>query len=242
MPGTTVIVVPAGSTCTPFAVTPLHNVCAGPAVLGGTVLLETASNNQGPWLAWGAGSSGAADSVRSTVNAWVRVTATTQAAIVFVSDMGGANTPAFTALANMNGTIATPSSTAIQKLFSVRVPPNFLPPNFRCQVSGSVNLTNNVNVKTLTCLLNGVAGTSFFTSPSLASNANYNFVAAFVGQGAGALKGVGAGATGGLGLSTTAFTTLAYDFINNELEIVIAATKATGTDTFTLEACTIQLF
>lgn len=242
MPGTQIVLVPAGTQSAPIFLTPQTNLCAGPQVLGGSVIVETAPSINGPWLAWNAGTSLAADSFRPSTNMYARVTAATQAGIAIVADIGGANQPTLDQLVSANFSLASPSSTSIQKLFSVRIPPLYLPPNFRCELRGSVNLTNNANVKTLTCTLNGTGGTSFFTSPSLASNANYNFMAAFVGQGASSLKGVGAGATGGLGLSTTAFTTLAYDYINGELEVCVCATKATGTDTFSLESLLMTIY
>lgn len=242
MPGTSVYYIPAGGQTAVIPLIPTMTLCAGPQVLGGTVLVETSPTPNGPWLAWPAGASGAAASIRTPVNAYARVTALTQAGVAVVSDVGGVNTPTFDHLVSANATIATPSSTAEQILFSLRIPPLYLPANFKLVATGSVSLTNNANVKTLTCRMNGITGTSFFTSPSLASNANYNFTASFVGKGGGTLQGVGAGATGGLGLSTTAFTSLAYDYINNELEVVFTATKATGTDTFALESLLIELF
>lgn len=239
---TTIQYVPAGTTSPVNFATPQTSVYAGPQVLGGTVQLWSGPSPVGPWQLWGAGTSVSGDSFRPLTNAYYYVVAATQQAIVVSSDMGAANTPAINQLVSMNAVSASASATAIQKIFSVKIPPGFLPLNFKCTLIGSVNVTNNVNVKTLTCLLNGIGGTSFFTSPSLASNASYNFIASFAGDGTGQLlRGLGAGATGGSGLSTTAYTTLARDYINNETEIVIAATKATGTDTMELVSLLMQL-
>lgn len=244
MAGTYVVLVPAGSTSIVQAVTPLTNVYLAPQTLGGTVTLYVGPSPVGPWTPWGNGlNSTTGASVRLGVNGYVYASAATSQAAMVITDMGGANSPQITQLAASNVTLASASSTAIQPLYSLRIPPGFLPLQFRCEIKGSVTVTNNANVKTLTCLMNGITGTSFLTSPSLASVAAYNFFAAFAGQGDGvSLKGFGVGQTGGFGTSTTAFTTLARDYINNETEIVIAATKATGTDTFQLDSLSIALY
>jgi len=238
---TTIQYVPAGTTGPVNFATPLTSVHAGPQVLGGTVQLWFGPSPVGPFQLWSAGTSVSGDSFRPLTNAYYYVVAATQQAVVVATDMGGANT-INDRLVSCNAVLASASATAIQKLFSIKFPPGFLPLNFRVTVFGNVNVTNNVNVKTLTCLINGITGTSFFTSPSLASNANYNFVAALAGDGTGQLlRGFGAGASGGIGLSTTAYTTLTRDYINNETELVIAATKATGTDTMELQSLLIKL-
>jgi len=239
---TTIQYVPAGTTGPINFATPQTNVYAGPQVLGGTVQLYFGPSPVGPWQLWSAGTSLAGDSYRPATNAYYYVAAATQQAVVVATDMGASNTPAMDQLVSCNAILASPSATAINKLFSFKIPPLFLPLNFKLLVTGTINITNSATVKTLTCLMNGIAGTSFFTSPSLASNAVYNFKATMWGDGTGqTLFGGGAGATGGWGLSTTALTSLTRDYINNETEIVIAATKATGTDTMELRSLLIQL-
>lgn len=237
---TTIIAVRAGATSDPQPVGPNTSIFAGPSVLGGTITLETAPTNAGPWLALTT-TNGGGYSARLPYNGWVRLTAATQAANLVLADIGGANQAGSNLLVTSNVVFATPSSTAEQIVFGVRFPPNFLPPNFRCDIRGSLTVTNNANVKTLNVKVNGTGGTAVFTSPSLASNANYNFAAAFCGTNALTLKGVGAGATGGWGLSTTAYSSLAYDFIGRELEVVVTGTKATGTDTFQLDSLNMTL-
>jgi len=239
---TTIQYVPAGTTGPVNFATPLTSVYAAPQVLGGTVQLWYGPSPVGPFQLWSAGTSVAGDSFRPLINSYYYVVAATQQAVVAATDMGGANSPAINQLVCCNAVLASPSATAINKVYSIKIPPLFLPLNFRITVFGSVNVTNNANVKTLTCLVNGITGTSFFTSPSLASVANYNFIAAVAGDGTGQLlRGFGAGASGGVGTSTTAQTTLVRDYINNETEIVIAATNATGTDTFELNGLVIKL-
>lgn len=247
MSGTQVVLVPAGTTPVgPFPVTPMHNVCVGSQLLGGSILLEAAPSQSGPWTAQGPGvASTSVFSFRPQfTNQWVRFTATTSQGVAVISDMGGANFAGQAELLICPVVLATPSSTAELPLFSFRLPPNFLQPAFMMEIQGNLTITNSASVKTLNCRINGTAGTSFFTSPSLASNANYNFIAKLAGLGDGQTwKGFGAGASGGLALGgATAYTTLVRDYINQETEIVIDMTKATGADTAQLDGLIVKLF
>jgi hypothetical protein len=241
---TSVIFVPAGTNSAVYMATPQTNVFAAPQVLGGTVALFSGPSPVGPFTVWGAGAASiSGDSFRpGAANQYYFVSAATQQAVIVATDMGGSNQPTVDQIVSVNTTLASGSSTAIQKLYSLKLPPLFLPTNFKMVITGTVRVVNSATVKTLTCLMNGITGTSFFTSPSLASNALYTFQATFWGDGTGqTLTGGGSGATGGYGLSATDVTTLARDYINNETEIVIAATKATGTDLMDIRSLLIQL-
>lgn len=239
------LAVAAGTVSNPVAVTPLTNVCAGPSVLGGSVTVEFAPTQTGPWNTAFTGSTGG--SYRSLTNAWVRVTAVTSQANAFFSDMGPALTDVSDALLSFGATLASPSATAAGILASFRIPPNFLTPNFRMIITGTLNLTNNANVKTLNIYANGLAGTALGTSPSLASIANYTFSHTIYGTTGSTLTGAGVlssqtAAQGGFGSTTTALPTLARDYLGQETEFVVGLTKATGTDTGELTALTVQLF
>jgi hypothetical protein len=242
---TQVVNIPAGSTSAILAVGPNTSISATPAVLGGTVTVFTGPTPSGPWLAWSAGASASGASTRLATTGYVYAVAATQAATLALADFGagqGSN-PLNEPVVNVQGVCATPSTTSEVGIFSFRIPPLFLKLNFRMAIRATTSFTNNANAKTLQVRMNGLAGTLAFQSPALASNANYAFEADFVGVNDGAtLKGLGAGATGGFGLSTTALTTLARDYINNETEIVISATKATGTDTFQMDSLIVNLY
>jgi hypothetical protein len=243
MAGTNVTLIPAGTQTAPFLMTPMQSLCAGTQVQGGTVLVESAATQSGPWFSWSAGSSGASASFRPIVNSWVRVTATGQQAVAALTDFAWANSPYADELVAVNSVLATPNLTTEQILFSTRIPPGYLPANFRMRIEGGVTVTNNVNVKTLFVRMNGVTGTLVAQYPSLASNANFVFTTAVVGIGDGAtLKGLGAGTTGGFGLSATAYSTLAFNYLTTELEVVVSMSKATGTDTGQLDSLQINLF
>lgn len=236
------VLVPTGTTSAAYSVGPLVSVAAGPSLLGGSVLVEFSPNGQTGWRPWGYGTNGTitqGGSLRSDVNGFVRCTATTAPANMFLIDMTGANTPNVTQMAAVNATLASASATTEQVLLSVRVPPGYLTPNFMLEIDLSVALTNNVNVKTLIVKW---AGTTIFTV-AVTSFLNYNGVIKIAGRGDGSsLLGFGPGASGGIGGSATAYTALSRDYLTQESEITITATKATGTDTFALESALFKLY
>ena len=239
---TTFVRVPVG-TSAPRAVTPLTCVVAGPSVLGGTVLVEFSDDGRTQWQPWQYGTIGQGGCFRPDTNGYVRITAATQPANAFVVDMTGSNTPNVTQLVSINNTMATASSTAEQIVACFRVPPLYLTPNFNLEMMFGVSQTNNVNVKTLHVRWGGIAGTAMFTSPSLASQANYNAKVIIAGRGDGvSVLGLGAGASGGIGVSTTAYPTATAGYINQETEVVISVVKATAGDTFQLESLIAKLF
>lgn len=239
---TTYIRVPVG-TSAPIPVNPLTCVIAGPSVLGGTVLVEFSGDGRTRWQPWTYGTIGQGGSFRPSTSGYARITAATQPANVFLVDMTGANTPNVTQLVNLNNVMATASSTAEQIVACFRIPPAFLTPNFNIALMLGVSMTNNANVKTLRVRWGGIGGTALFTSPSLASQLNYNAKIVLAGRGDGSsVIGLGAGASGGIGVSTTAYPTVTADYMNQETEVAITVVKATGTDTFQLESLMVTLF
>jgi hypothetical protein len=244
MPGSQTFLVPAGTQLAPTSVTPGMTVCAGPQVLAGTMLVETAPTQNGPWLAWGPGASISPASIRLAQNGWIRATAATQAGIVTISDLAIPLSTVDGSILTSTGVYASGSATTEQIVYSLRTPPGFLPQTFRMEIEGNVSMTNNVNAKTLQVRMNGIAGTLVLQSPALASQLNYNFKAVLAGMGDGAtLKGFGVGAAAGFwGLSTVAYTTLARDYVNNETEFVISVTKATAGDTMQMDGVVVKFF
>jgi hypothetical protein len=221
----------------------MQSAMAAPQVLGGTMQIEQAPTQNGPWTVVAAAQA-YAQSARPLTNAWMRFTAATAAGVVAISDIGSGQgpNPLLEPIVNVQVPLASPNATAETQIASFRIPPNVMRLNSRVRVRATTSFTNNANAKTLQCRMNGLTGTLFFQSPALANNANYAFEADFAGIGDGAtLKGMGAGSAGGLGLSTTALTTLARDYINNETEIVISCTKATGTDTFQIDSLIVDM-
>ena len=218
-------------------VNPLTTIVAGPSVLGGTVLVEFSTDGKSQWQPWPYGTIGQGGCFRRGVNGYVRVTAASQVANVFLVDMGGANAAVVDQLVNINAPLATASSTAEQIAACFRIPPGFLPLNFMMRISAFLSLSNNANVKTARIRWGGVAGTALFTSPSLASALNYNMCAVIAGRGDGvSLIGYGPGASGGIGVSTTAYPTATADYINQETEVAVTLTKATAGDTAQIES------
>lgn len=240
---TTYVSVPAGTVSAVLPITPVICASACPAVLGGTVLMEFSKDGRTNWLPWVYGTISQGGSLRPDTNGYIRVTATTQNAALFMIDMTGSNTPLIDQLVNVNETTATANATAEQVLLSFRIPPNFLPANFKMTIILDFSFTNNANVKSVAFKAGGLAGTALFTSPSLASALNYNALVQISGRGDGqSLIGFGAGTAGGAGTSTTAYPTASLNYITSETEFVVTGTKATGTDTLQLESCVIQLY
>lgn len=236
---TSYYLVPAGTVSPNIAVTPQVTVTAGPSVLGGSVTVEFATSQQGPWFTAYTGATGG--SYRPTVTGYVRITAVTQQVNAFVADLGLGASGLNDTLIQLNAVLASPNSTSAAYLAGIRIPPNYLSPNFRIEMSGTLSLTNSATVKTLNIYGNGIAGTALATSPSLASIANYSFNTVIYGRGDGvtiAGSGVLASQTaaqGGYGSTTTAIPTLTYNYLTQETEFVVGVTKATGTDTAQLE-------
>jgi len=240
---TTYIRVPVGTTTPPIAVNPMTCVIAAPSVLGGTVLVEFSPDGQRQWTPWTYGTIGQGGSFRPSTSGYARITAATAQGNAFLVDMNGANTQLVDQLVNLNAPMATASSTAEQIAACFRIPPGFLTPNFLMRISVAMTLTNNANVKTFRVRWGGVAGTALFTSPSLASQVNYNAIAKIAGRGDGSsVIGLGAGASGGIGVSTTAYPTVTADYMNQETEVALTFVKATAGDTAQLESVLVELF
>lgn len=245
---TTFYPVAAGVTSNPIPVTPLNNVIFGPSVLGGSVSVIFSTSLAIPTAYWQAVQSGTAGgSFRPSTTGYVVITATTSQANVFIADLGPGLAPGGGSIVNINNTLATASTTSEVVLASWRTGPGYLPGNWRMEVAGNVSLSNNANVKTLKLYANGVAGTAMATSPSIASALNYSFDTTIVGRGDGtSILGTGVlasqtSAQGGSGISTTANPTLSRDYLLQETEFTLTATKATAADTFMVENLWVTL-
>lgn len=224
--------VPAGTTSGIVAITPMTNVIFGPAVLGGVVTVAfspsmSIPSNQWPTVFTGTGGG----SYRSLTTGYVTITAATQAVNVFFADLGpGAQGSGN--IVSINASLATPSSTSEQVLCSWRTPPGYLRPGFNMSVIGGLLLTNNSDTKTMKLYVNGTGGTVIFTSPDLASSANYTFEGWLAGRLGATIVGGGVlasqtSAQGGYGISTTAQPTITRAFLNLETEFTLTLTKAT---------------
>jgi len=245
---TTPVIVPAGTTSAPIFVTPLNNVIVGPSVLGGSATVTFSPSLSVPlsgWLTVQTGTGGG--SFRPTTTGYVMIQATTSQANGFIADLGPGLQPGGGAIVNINAPLATASTTSEVVLASWKIPANYLSQNFRMEISGNVSLSNNANVKTLKLYANGTGGTAMATSPSIASALNYSFDTTISGRDGGAtLIGTGVlasqtSAQGGSGISTTANPTLSRDFLGQETEFTLTATKATAGDTFQIENLLVVL-
>lgn len=236
---TTLFRVSSGTTSTAAPILANQNLCVAPQLQGGSASILVASNPAGPFSSV-AGSLTTGQSYRPDVNQYFQIQASSQNAVGVLSDM---MIPSMQGeLINNGVTIDSGNATAEQVMFTFRLAPNSLPANFRCQIKGSVNMTNSANAKLVNCRMNGLAGNLFFASPSLANVANYNFDAAFAGLGDGAtLEGFGSGTTGFYGTSATVYTTLLRAYQQLETEIVVTCSKGTGTETIQLSSILVTL-
>lgn len=243
---TTYYLVPAGTVSPNIFVTPQVTTTAGPSVLGGSVTVEFATSQQGPWATAYTGTTGG--SYRPIVTGYIRITAVTNQVNAFVSDIGLGASGDLDTLIQLNAGLASPNITTAAYLAGFRIPPNYLSPNFRLEISGTLSVTNSATVKTLNIYGNGIAGTALATSPSLASITNYTFNTEISGRGDGVtIMGTGmlsseTAAQGGYGSTTTAIPTLTYNYLTQETEFVVGVTKATGTDTAVLETLRVTIY
>lgn len=245
---TTSLLVPAGTTSAPVFVTPLTNVIFGPSVLGGSVTVTYSPSLSIPASQWQTVFTGTAgSSFRSATTGYVMIQATTSQANAFFADLGPGYGSGGGTIVNINAPLATASTTSEVVLASWKVPAGFLSPNFCMKIVGNVSLSNNANVKTLKLYANGVAGTAMGTSPSLASILNTSFSSQIIGRGDGVtqlgygLQASQTAAQGGWGSTTTANPTLTRDYLGQETEYTLTATKATAGDTFQLESLRVEM-
>jgi hypothetical protein len=193
---------------------------------------------------------------------FVSVAATTAAAGVSVCDLSEypgsyveRQTVAMTGVAFT--TIA--SNTNELTMFSVRFPANYLQPNFRLEWEAQITLTNSVTVKTIKAYIgpstNSATAAALEGGTNIWSNVYTSMIGARFG---GAAYGRNDGQTiiasnpglissGGWGSSTTANVTVSTTNYNAgaagvEQVFYITGTKATGTDTLTLDSCIVKVY
>jgi len=151
------------------------------------------------------------------------------------------------------------SSTAENTLFSMRFPAGFFTPNFRIECYYQLTLTNSANVKTLKGYFgnstnSSTAGALETSASAIVSNAYTSMIGAYgtfavagrndnqtiIGSNAGLLS------AGGWGSSTTANTTVSSANYSGtgavEQVLVLTGTKATGSETFTLDAVVVKVY
>jgi hypothetical protein len=154
---------------------------------------------------------------------------------------------------------STPNSTAELELFSIRFPAGYFRPNFQAQLWYQISCTNNVNVKTLKLYFGNSTNSSTAGALETAAAAIQSQVYTSMAGGFGTFEvagrndnqtiigsNTGLASAGGLGSSTTANVTIStanYSGTNAvEQVMMLTATKATGTDTFTLDAVRVSVF
>lgn len=136
--------------------------------------------------------------------------------------------------------VASANSTAEQALATITIPANFMGVNGALYVTALWTLTNNANAKALRVRLGGLAGTEF---QNLAGASLVTVSAAMRIQNRGSLSsqvGASVGMNAFGATSTAAVVTGSLNTGVNQ-DLVLSVQKATGTDTATLEAYTVQV-
>lgn len=192
----------------------------------------------------------------------VQVTATTQLCQVLVSDLQqypGSFPERQTVLQTGVAFTSLASSTAEQELVSVRFHPGYFKNNFRLEFHAGLTLTNNANVKTLKWYFgpstNSATTNAVETSAAaMGSNVYTSMSGAYV---TGTVYGRNDGQTtigsnpgllsaGGMGSSVTANVSGSSTNYSGSAAVeqvfIITGTKATGTDTFTLDSCLVKVY
>ena len=192
---------------------------------------------------------------------FVQVAATTAAATVSVSDLSqypGSFPERQTVFQNAVAFTSIASNTNELELASIRFPANYFQYNFTLHLYFMLTLTNNANAKTLkayfgpstnTATAAALEGGSVFFSNvyTSMSGANGHMILAGRNDGQTVICGnPGLLSTGGWGSSTTANTTISTTNYNAgaagvEQVLYLTGTKATGTDTFTLDNLMVQV-
>jgi len=192
---------------------------------------------------------------------FVSVAATTAAATVLVCDLSqypGSFPERQTVAQSAVAFTTIPSSTAELALFSCRFPANYLQPNFRLDCEFQLTVTNSATVKTLKAYFSpstnsataaALEGGTVYSSNVYTSMSGAFGKTAVAGRNDGQTvicSNPGLLSTGGWGSSTTANVTISTTNYNAgasgvEQVFYLTGTKATGTDTLTLDAIWLQI-
>lgn len=132
------------------------------------------------------------------------------------------------------------NSTSEQALATISIPATMMGINGALYVTALWTLTNNANAKALRVRLGGLAGTEF---QNLAGASLVTVSAALRIQNRGSLASQVGASVGMNAFGATSTAAVVTGTINTaaDQDLVISAQKATGTDTATLEAYTVQI-
>ena len=136
--------------------------------------------------------------------------------------------------------VVSANSTGEQALATITIPAGLMGINGALYVTALWTLTNNINAKTLRIRLGGIAGTEF---QNLAGASLVTVSAAMRIQNRGSLASQVGASVGMNAFGATSTAAVVTGTINTAVnqDLVISVQKATGTDTATLEAYTVQV-
>jgi hypothetical protein len=141
--------------------------------------------------------------------------------------------------------MSTPNATAEGAIFAMRFPIGFLKPNFLLDIDMMFTSTNTANAKTIKAYMGNVGSGTAAVSQVLTSLAGGRMGLRLAGRGDGAtIIASSPGSALGAGGSTTAPVSISSNaaYLTTEQEFYVTSTKATGSETVTLDAITVALW
>ena len=210
---------------------------------GGTVLIEYSADGVN-YVADGRGVSGVAVCLgQGTFGPGfftkARVTAATAAAIATAMDLN----PRMLVVAQSGTAFATRNATSEDAIFAMRFPAGMLKPNFVLDIDAVISCTNSAGVKTMKAYFGNAPATgATLVTGVLTSLPGGRLGLRIAGRSDGATI-VGGGQFAGIAATTTQQATGATFAGGSavEQELLITSTKATGSETLTLDAITVTL-
>ena len=199
----------------------VQTVTYGPYVMGGTVVVENASNS-GATITWVRSDSIVAESAAGALSL-----VSGDGTVIY---LGGV-------LAQQNTEILAPTDTVKNVLFTCVIPAGFMRVNDSLRVTHNWICDNNANTKTLVFDWNGGAAASFSTT-ALTNSASQRGIWMISNRNSLSAQ-VADASLGFIGAGTTAPTST-IDFAVQQT-LTIALTKATGADQVKLMRCVVEI-
>lgn len=144
---------------------------------------------------------------------------------------------------NTTGTAAALTGTTNETvLATITIPAGAIGANGHVEVTALFSCTNTANVKTARVRLGGIAGTILY-APAITSTAGIFFERHFYNRNSASSQIVsyGTASANSFTTSTTAFPTATVD-TTAAVDLVLTGQLASGTDTMTLEAYSVEIF
>jgi hypothetical protein len=180
--------------------------------------------------------------------AYIRATATTAAGFMALCDLSQGTTKygaGQAVIAQLGLAVNTPVSAAAGSIFNLKIPANYLKPNFAIQLDLAFSAQNTANAKTIIAQFGNTGVPTAFHTTVLTSSSGGRLSLRIVGRNDGVSAiGSSIGAALGFGISTTAPVVISSlaSYIAQEQEINVTSTKATAAETLSLDSAIATLY